>query len=188
MNLLSLFRKKSDKQTINLLPEEAVASAGFSRDIIVAVSIPGVVLVMIILAFGAVFLLTKQEEFNNGRILSQIDEQKALWQQFSTVANNIVEIKSSLKPYTESVKQTEGMANALVTLRNDLPPGIILSRIDIKTGGATSIDGSSSNPKIVYQYAEVLKNNTSKYSGVIVKSVNYQSGVGYRFTIEMKIK
>ena len=193
MNLPSIFKKSKDKN-INLLTEDEATSLSVKRNVLIILSIPLLVLIFLLIVFAAVFLFEQSEVGRGREIASKINEKEMQWQGFSDTASSIKHIKTALDTHKDQTKQNKEIIDSATSIRSVIPSGVVLQKMDVKEGGEASIDGTSVDPRAIFQLLTLLNSKSDVFTDVSLQSIGFSSGDNqqkknlYNFSVGFKVK
>ena len=193
MNLPSIFKKSKDKN-INLLTEDEATSLSVKRNVLIILSIPLLVLIFLLIVFAAVFLFEQSEVGRSREIASKINEKEMQWQGFSDTAASIKHIKTALDTHKDQTKQNKEILDTATSIRSVIPSTVVLQKMDIKEGGEAAIDGTSADPRAIFQLLTLLNSKSEVFTDVSLQSIGFSSGENqqkknlYNFSVGFKVK
>ena len=177
MNLPSIFKKSKDKN-INLLTEDEATSLSIKRNVLIILSIPLLVLIFLLIVFAALFLFEQSEVGRGREIAGKIAEKEMQWQGFSDSASSIKHIKTALDTHKDQTKQNKEIIDSATSIRS----------------GEAAIDGTSADPRAIFQLLNLLNSKSEVFTDVSLQSIGFSSGDNqqkknlYNFSVGFKIK
>src|SRR4030066_635517 len=193
MNLPSIFKKSKDKN-INLLSEDEATSLSIKRNVLIILSIPLLVLIFLLIVFAALFLFEQSEVGRGREIAGKIAEKEMQWQGFSDSASSIKHIKTALDTHKDQTKQNKEIIDSATSIRSVIPNTVPLQKMDVKEGGEAAIDGTSADPRAIFQLLTLLNNKSELFTDVSLQSIGFSSGDNqkkknlYNFSVSFKVK
>jgi len=193
MNLPSIFKKSKDKN-INLLTEDEAASRSVKRNVLIILSIPILVLIFLLIVFAALFLFEQSEVGRGREIASKIAEKEMQWQKISDTAASVKHIKAALDTHKDQTKQNKEILASTTSIRSVIPNAVTLQKMDVKEGGEAAIDGTSADPKAIFQLLTLLNSKSEVFTDVSLQSIGFSSGDNqqkknlYNFSVGFKVK
>ncbi|MDP2720823.1 MAG: PilN domain-containing protein [bacterium] len=190
---LPLFKKNKGKN-INLLPEETAGSVTFKRDIIFALLTPVATLVLLGLIFATLTILEQKEKFTARNIQKKIEEQTTLWQQFAASAKTASNVKDAISTHQQSTQQNDQAVGSITSIQSVVPNGVVITKLDIDKEGKTSVDGSASDPRTIFQFVETLNSKSETFSDLKLENIGFSSqqaggsGTQYNFSFSLVVK
>ena len=193
MNLPSIFKKSKDKN-INLLTEDEAASRSVKRNVLIILSTPILVLIFLLIVFAALFLFEQSEVGRGREIESKIAEKEMQWQKISDTAASVKHIKAALDTHKDQTKQNKEILASTTSIRSVIPNAVTLQKMDVKEGGEAAIDGTSADPKAIFQLLTLLNSKSEVFTDVSLQSIGFSSGDNqqkknlYNFSVGFKVK
>ncbi len=193
MNLPSILKKSKDKN-INLLTEDEAAYRSVKRNVLIILSIPLLVVIFLLIVFAALFIFEQSEVLRSRDIANKITDQETQWQGFSDTASSIKHIKTALDTHKDQTKQNKEILDSTTSIRSVIPNTVTLQKMDVKEGGEAAIDGTSSDPRAIFQLLTLLNNKSEVFTDVSLQSIGFSSGDNqkkknlYNFSVGFKVK
>jgi len=189
MGLLDIFRKKTGKRNINLLPEEEGESVFTRRDFIIALLIPVGTVVFLGVVLFFLLLFGTQASLKHSDLAKKIQQKQTEWGKYSEVASGITEIKTNITTYQDVLTKNKNVRSIFDVIRSDIPITLTLSKIDLSEKGEVLVEGTAPKAVDVYQYLQVLKNKTENYTFVVLKTITYNGADStYKFGLTFSVK
>ena len=192
MNLPPILKKSKDKN-INLLTEDEATSLSVKRNILIILSIPLLVLIFLLIVFAALFIFEQSEVLRSRDIANKITDQETQWQKFSDTAASIKHIKAALDTQKKQTAQNQEILDSVTSIRNVIPNTVTLQKMDIKEGGEASIDGTSADPRAIFQLLNLLHSKSEVFTDGSLQSIGFSSGDNqqkknlYNFSVSFKV-
>lgn len=179
-----MFGSKKKQKDINLLPaaESARNTAGLKM-LSITIS-AGAVILVVLVSIGA-FSLNLFEQANKKTLENTLADRTATWSQLSTNAQNALVLKSKLSQINSLKSTNKIYTDTLEEIKNTISSGVSLTNISL-SGSLLELTISASDPKDLYQYANILSKDTF-FSGLEIKSLDKDS-TGYRMSIDITAK
>ena len=181
---MSLFKKKP--QDINLIPEAEKTAKGARVKVTTTLILLAIVAVFIVVAATVASL-----SFTQGRrvkeISTQLDQKLATWQEVVSVAQKASTIKAKAAQVSDVDKSNQIFSKALDRISKNMPGGVKLSSVSIKSSSTLELQALSFDPAQIQQLVEKLKNEKDFFDKVTIAS--YVKNVDtFILTLDLNVK
>ena len=151
-------------------------------------------LIFLLIVFAALFLFEQSEVGRGREIASKIAEKEMQWQKISDTAASVKHIKAALDTHKDQTKQNKEILASTTSIRSVIPNAVTLQKMDVKEGGEAAIDGTSADPKAIFQLLTLLNSKSEVFTDVSLQSIGFSSGDNqqkknlYNFSVGFKVK
>jgi len=180
-----LFSTKRSKD-INLL-SKSEQSAQSTKSILVSTLICSLVIIFLVAVSVLVYLLAFSEERQSKQLSEQYEAKVAEWQRVAKPAEEIGLTKAKLAEFQQISSANQIFALGLEKIRSNVPSGVILSSLAIKTPDSLTLQASSASPLEAYQFVEQLKTEKDFFTQVVISSLVKNSD-RYVLNLTLKLK
>jgi Tfp pilus assembly protein PilN len=179
---MALFEKK--QKELNLIPEPKTSlDMGEFKNVSLLVSIAAVIMVAIvslIVYYGSLVEESKAKEVSENLSLEMSN-----WQTYAPVAQQVGSLKGKIGQIKAAQSKNKDFYDKLTEFGKTIPTGVTLTNLDFKSSKLT-VQAKSTDPRILYQFYEVLRGNKT-FSSVNMVSLTKGSD-NYALNLVLGVK
>jgi hypothetical protein len=172
---------------LNLIPKEEQKIRTARIKIVTVIILLSVIAAELFVFFG-VFLITQVEQNTNKDLKQTLSQKEAEWEQFSAKANSAKEIKTNLATAESFNSQHPNLGSSVQKIQKVTPDGVRLTSVAVTKSGEASIQATTDQPNVIYQFFSVLQEKSGEFDAVELISVGKSDSGGYNFVVDLKVK